>query len=210
VWKHGDQVKNAVESIRKYEPSTFFIFVDNDADQDVKEVIKNVDGAEIIQNSTNCLVNYAWNQGLNRAIDLKFQLVILANSDILLQSDLSIPKQLSVDGRLGTYVPRDGIKNWEYLGDNEHLPGYFMMFPTELLPKVLPIPSGLRLWFGDNYLEARLRKLGYPVYSVNVVVAHVEGGSQNIRELKRFKEISDADKLAWEQLSIDYGIVGRL
>ena len=64
---------------------------------------------------------------------------------------------------------------------------------------VYPIPEGIKLWFGDEYIFTKLIKLGYEM-RVYYNLRGVHGNSRSVSENPRSYKTIELDKIAWQKI----------
>lgn len=178
------------------------LILSNGADRSVQQAIdlfkgeQHVNRVSVFRNETNLFVNWSWNFFMQYFIKTDFydQLIIM-NSDLILSPGWS--EQLE-DGIIS--LPSDGtLKQDEQVFCGS--PGVFLQLNREMAKIVYPIPSEIKLWFGDEFLLTILRELGYKTIVKHKLVAlHFHGGSQSIAILPNKSEMIEADKVAWETI----------
>ena len=78
-------------------------------------------------------------------------------------------------------------------------PGIMIVLSKEMCKAVYPIPNGLKLWWGDVWIFAKLQKLNYTlnIYS-EMEVIHINGGSRSVFNLPNYTKIIEEDNVIWE------------
>lgn len=175
------------------------LLIDNGGDKSVKQAVREIwhehANVKVIQNAENLYVTEAWNQSLKHFLDSNYDQLVIMNSDLLLEKGWS---SYLVDGV--SCIPTDG----SHLNDEvvtQGSPGVFLHMNKEMAKLVYPIPSEIKLWFGDDWCYGILRNLGYEtIVKANLKALHFHGGSQSIGKLPNKSEMIEADKIAWEKI----------
>ncbi|MCR4307653.1 MAG: hypothetical protein NUV80_03760, partial [Candidatus Berkelbacteria bacterium] len=73
--------------------------------------------------------------------------------------------------------------------------GACTLLPKEAVRLVYPIPDGLRLWFGDEYMYGKLKSEGWKIVQGEFNAYHY--GSLSIASNPESNEVIAQDKLNW-------------
>lgn len=180
------------------------IIIDNDSTPDVKKVILPFNK---IVNAKNLYVNPAWNQIMGYFLEHKeFDTVIILNSDIYLKDDvINIIRSLDIDGK--KIIPLlTGVNAYESVSEiretvvTDGVAGVFICLTRKMVEIVYPIPSEIRLWFGDNWIFRKLMNAGYKMTIFNNLQAIMDW-SKSVSRLSEATKIIEEDKVSWSLLS---------
>lgn len=186
---------------------------DNGADQDVKEVIekfKDYSNVKVIHEPINTYVNPIWNKFIKYFLDHpKYDHIILYNSDLIMNHyfhqvleniwekfpELILVPTLTDKNSLKSKV---NINTHTFTVVQEGIQGVFITLSRKQAELVHPIPSEIKLWFGDTYLYTLLNDIVGPgsICIVDSLLAH-HIGSETIKRLPELQEILTEDKIAW-------------
>ena len=200
-------VEGAIQSF--LDPLVNVVVVDNGASEDAKAGIATFqDAVEIIRNQENIYVNPAWNQLAKRFLSSDAEILVIANADILVRSGWaeSILARHNFDTdeiwfghRTHDVQETTGLRQYsskETTKQPSSRGGFFAM-KRKAVPTVFPIPSELRIFYGDNWIFDVLAMGGYrEVTLADVVVWHEESVSR-----KRLPEVDDIfrqDRHEWD------------
>lgn len=175
------------------------LIIDNGSDRDVKEAItsfRNQYICAVIPFEKNIYVNAAWNCILREFIgSTDFDQLVIMNSDLIMHPGWSNHLE---NGTI--CIPTDGSHTEDEIVTSG-TPGVFLHFNREMARLIYPIPSEIRIWYGDEYALTVLRKAGYKtVVKSKMIGTHFHGGSQTCLKLAEFQEIIEQDKLAWLEI----------
>lgn len=203
VLYHAEQFKRALRSVIKVD----VLVVDNGSDKDVKNVI-NQFPVHVIRHEVNTFVNSAWNDILNYFINSdKHTHLIIMNSDLQMQTQWKtvLENRLAVNPNdvclpvlsdINVKVEVD-VKEPVYV--TEGIAGIFILLNKEQARLVYPIPSEIKVWFGDNWIFERLKKHGYKICIPPNLIAQHEWSS-TVSRVGGISEIIEQDKLNWETI----------
>ncbi len=182
------------------EPNVDLLIIDNGSEPDVKysiELTKNAyDNVKVIVHSKNTYVNPAWNEILAYFLNNeKYDQLIIMNSDLIMHPGWS---NYLEDGIVN--LPCDGTLSKDeevFVGS----PGIFLHLNKKMAKMIYPIPSEIKLWFGDEYILTILREMGIKtIVRHKLIGTHFHGGSQSIAILPNKSEMIEDDKIAWEKI----------
>ena len=198
------------EAIRSFlDPLVNVVVVDNGATEEAKAAIATFHGEiDVIHNSTNIYVNPAWNQIAERFLQSEAEILVVANADLLVRpgwaESLLDRREL---GKNEIWFGRRTSNAPEAMGARHHSPveatntlasrGGFFALTRKAISLVFPIPSELRIFYGDDWIFGILGRIGYrQVTLADVVVWHEESVSQN--RLPELNGIIWQDRQAWD------------
>ncbi len=175
------------------------LVIDNGADYGVKQMIKLLIECKFnirfISNEQNIFVNPAWNQILHYFLQSDYDQLIIMNSDLVMKPGWSNRIQDGI-----SCIPTDG----SHLVDtvvSEGTTGVFIHLNKEMARLAYPIPYGIKIWFGDNFLYGKIRKAGFQtIIRTGMLCEHIGNGSQTIGILPNKAEIIEQDKIAWAEI----------
>jgi hypothetical protein len=206
-----DHTREAIESCI-HEQSDVLI-VDNNAPEPVKNVIKEFDGKVIVKvNNQNEFVNPAWNYILQYFLSYKeYTHVVLFNSDAILPPNwpLELDKFYKRFGNMGIPVPYETLdKRFAWQEQDIKVPikyelieggirGTCIILTRKQVEYIYPIPDGIKVWFGDNWIYEILRKIECVTWMLyNITVYHAL--SQNIINVPEAIHQIEEDKEWWK------------
>lgn len=180
------------------------LIIDNNATLDIKEIIRPYNK---IVNEKNIYVNPAWNQIMLYFLDHpEFDTVIILNSDIYLKHDV-FTKIKSIDLDAQKVIPLVTGVSAFYDSPNPTtqvveagVPGVFICLSRKMVELVYPIPSEIKLWYGDNWIFNKLQLLDYKMTIYSDLQAIMDW-SRSIGLLPEAHTIIEEDKKAWNLVS---------
>jgi hypothetical protein len=99
--------------------------------------------------------------------------------------------------KIGPTVSVLDFKNAEHIEGG--IAGYFSFLPRKAAEIVYPIPSGLKHWFGDQYMFEKLRANGWKITVLDSLRAQHEQSSVTASNPEAYKVI-EQDKAYWREL----------
>lgn len=209
-YKHTQDAINSVVN----KPNVHVLIIDNNATDDVKELFKSykcLDNFKVIVNEKNVYVNPAWNQIIDFFLQSDCEILCLMNSDLTLQNNWHEvlrywyyfkDKCSFVPTLVTDCVKVERLKHVDAFGGiptklDNGIAGVFITLNKLQCEIVYPIPSGIKVWFGDNWIYNLLRGVGHNVYAVDNLIAF-HGLSQTIDRVEGVTEIIESDKVQWD------------
>lgn len=203
--------KKAIESVAG-KANVDIVLIDNGAEPAVKSLLgvyECRDNVTVIRNEENIFVNPAWNQIIKHFIDHpEYDYLLIMNSDLILQKDWNLLLDLYFEN-YPDIIPLPVILNDSTVhGMNINLtlqheqvfegtPGVLIILNKKHVKIVYPIPSYIKVWFGDNWIFDILRVVGYQtVIAKNLLSYHA--WSQNVSKVEGIHDIIENDKSEWE------------
>ena len=211
---NAEATRNAIQSVCN-KPNVDLLLIDNGSPADVKHVIhyfKNLyANIHFIANPTNVFVNPVWNQIMYFFLQKpEYDYLIIMNSDLVMQknwAEVCIKRwEVNPDDMLLPIIQESQILpesvNIEYAEATEVFegtPGVFITLNREQAHIVYPIPSEIKIWFGDNFIFDILRGLKTKtVIPKNLLSFHY--WSQSVQRVEGISEMIENDKVQWEQV----------
>lgn len=208
---HGvDHTREAIESAVNDDADV--LVIDNGADEGVKKVIYSFgDQIKVIRNEKNVFVNPAWNQVIEYFLNGEYQNLVIMNSDAIIPSswcleldkfyaryfqDIPVP-HIQLDKRFA-WNDQDPAKSVlaEPLVDG--IAGICICLTRQQVKWIYPIPDGIKVWFGDNWIYETLRQVGCKTWKLhNLEVYHAV--SQNVSIAHGVYDQIEIDKAWWEE-----------
>ena len=215
-----EYTKKFFESIAKnsYPYELGFFVVDNDSKDGTKKWLENElkGNPKVIQHSTNDSLSKSWNLAMSTALRYGADLVCLMNNDILVgpgwldgvvnqvikfynPADPNEPEEKRraywlPNGNFSELTLDEQARNRQKTGKlYDGRCGWCMMFRAQTVREFLPIPLELKLWYGDDFIHWRLRKLGYKCLVVDDCCM-VHFGSKTLELRSDIAETVAADK----------------
>jgi len=180
------------------------LIIDNNATPDIKKLIEPYNK---IVNAKNVYVNPAWNQLMEYFLaHPEFDTIIILNSDIYLKNDVCAKIKL-IDLDAQKVIPLvTGVSAFsESPNPTSHVvkdgvPGVFICLSRKMVELVYPIPSEIKLWYGDNWIFSKLQLLKYEMTVYSDLQAIMDW-SRSIGLLPEASAIIEEDKKAWDIIS---------
>jgi hypothetical protein len=176
--------------------------IDNAADGDVKGVLHSLrNRIKVISSPTNEYCNGGWNRILKYGLDNGYDIIGLGSSDVILNSGW----HEALQGRAAVvsdevWLPRIG----EPSNGVEHVyggvAGFLTFLPRKAAEIVYPIPVGLKMWFGDEFMYGKVRAAGFKVTIINALKAQHEWSSVTAATPEAYAVI-EQDKIEWHRLT---------
>ena len=208
------------EAIRSFlDPLVNVVVVDNGATEEAKAAIATFHGEiDVIHNSTNIYVNPALNQIAERFLRSNGEILVLANADVLVRPGWA--ESLLARRERGGNELWFGRRTWDVKETNvsrrhsangtthDHWlacddvdtpsHGGFFAMTRKAVPLCFPIPTSLRMWYGDIWVfEAILRAYYRYVTLTDIVVWHGESISQKRMPQIELDGVIKQDRKAW-------------
>jgi glycosyltransferase involved in cell wall biosynthesis len=188
------------------------VAVDNGASPSTKAALAIFESSiSVIRKSQNIYVNPAWNELAERFLASTAEVLVLANADLVVSTGWSKALLLRHDharglnrkefwrGRgvdtIGEVAIHREISG-ESSTDPRHTAGAFFALPREAVAAAFPIP-GLRVWYGDTWIETVLEAAGWSSVTLRDVVAR-HAGKVSSNQLPEFAAIVQSDREMWE------------
>ena len=190
--------------------------IDNNSSEDIQSAVDSHPNLNIIymRQKKNIGVNAAWNIGIQLA---KGNFLSILNNDIILPKFFfKYIKELMIKHKeVGICVPNT-VEDKTTVITTESYP-YIKTFPlarregwaytirTSVARECYPIPTNLKLFFGDDYLFGKTRELGYtvvkmvtnPIYHYgSITLSATLGDSKTLQSLKDERKIWEGMKNA--------------
>lgn len=175
------------------------LVIDNNAEKQVKKVIAKYDK---IVNKKNVFVNPAWNQGMGVFLEGDWDYIAIIGSDFVLIEGW---EQIVSDNVGDEIIMLPNIHPYEE-GEGSvdapgGFPGVFILLDRKMAGLVYPIPEGLLIWFGDQWIYERLEKHGYKK-RIYYDLKGMHGNSISVRKLPEAYDVIEEDKRAWETVKL--------
>lgn len=211
----------AVDSVlRNSAPHDVRLYLlDNGSERrDVFDYMKSIPNAKVVRNEINRWVYGGWNQLFEMAVADKPDIVVLMSNDVQVGRNWldGIARELAVDrkryllpnGNFHDHVlfGREVDAALASLGDGpKTIPGkagWLMAFPAEAVPVFSPIPTTLRLWYGDDWIHWKLKTAGYKCETVLDSCA-IHFGSKTLEVMNQDEKVRviSQDKAEYERLT---------
>jgi len=215
-WNQVEYTKWFVESIRRNSEGhdVGLILLDNGSTDGTREYIRSVNAIRI-ELEENIGVNPAWNMLLAEALKHESDVIVLANNDIWVGPEWlnSVSHELMWPYNGSYFLPYDGIQtSIEGYEDavRAALPtlrghrvasrgGWCMFFTPAMVRRFHPIPDGIKLWFGDDWIHYKLGEAGFRCETLlDCCVRHFL--SKSVTELPNKIEIIARDREAFARI----------
>lgn len=192
------------------------LLIDNGAEESVKYVINEFaphQNVTVIHNEQNLYVNPAWNQIIKYFLEHEeYDYLLIMNSDLGLNKNwvnvldeyfsrvpYAIPVPVVSDDPNNLTAEVNSVPTETELKDG--IAGVLIILHRKHAQKVYPIPDGIKIWFGDNWIYDTLINSGYKIFQLgNLLAYHYHNGSQNVQRVDGMAEIIEQDKLEWEKI----------
>ncbi len=201
TYKKATITQRAIASIGD---SVDLLVIDNGADRDVKAILPQTG---VIHNPENVGVNPGWNQLVEHFLAGDWKWLVIASSDVTMANNWADVLRSRMDTPNAVFMPRlvDNIHDINRKAPEtvtvalEATPGFFYCMPREAVEIAFPIPEGIKIWFGDEWVFTKLRRLGWQTQIVNNMLAH-HVWSSNITS--QCIKLIEEDKVAWESIKL--------
>lgn len=206
-----DHTRKSINSVIGRE-NVDVLLIDNGAEKSVKDALMHYfdekDHVHLIHNEKNIYVNPAWNQAINDFLSCpEYDYLVIMNSDLIMQSDWNEvvtnrwnlePDEILIPTLSDNLPYKVNTGKGPSQIVHEGTPGVFITLNRKQAEMIYPIPSELKVWFGDNWIYDILRLVGYKtVIPVNLMANHFHNGSQNVQRVEGISEIIEGDKVNW-------------
>jgi glycosyltransferase involved in cell wall biosynthesis len=168
------------------------ILIDDCGTDKVYKIVKKYKNLNItfIRHETNKGLNYSWNEGINLSTT---PITSILNNDIVLNKyffkkiidsyyikDWTLICPFTVKTKKEIELSKDEILIFKEIGKRE---GWCWTGKTSYLNKILPIPSNLKMYFGDDYIFFRIKNDKLPALKImNNFVYHYGGATVGITQ----------------------------
>jgi GT2 family glycosyltransferase len=206
-----DHSKLAIESVLNQQYHDL-LMIDNGSDAQTKAVLNHyhsLENVHIISNPENIYVNPAWNQAMEFFNERpQYDYLILMNSDLILQKEWFIELETffnSNENKIPVPIITDDLNKYSTIDKSFNviyggISGVFVVVPRSGLKRVYPIPDGIKVWFGDNWIYDILRGVGYETGVLNSLITHHWwGGSRSIAKTPNVLHRIELDKINWHE-----------
>lgn len=177
-WNHAWYTKRAIQSIRRNSGSEDIglFLVDNGSTDETQEVMRAAQPKAFIRNHENLGISAGWNQAIEAALSYNYtEFTVLANNDIMVGPGWLEPVRRELSKNDSRYfLPNGAVTDEEtfeieverrrpgLLGKTTPgRAGWCMFFRAQTARLFHPVPSELRLWYGDDYIHWKLASFGY-------------------------------------------------
>jgi len=188
-------VTNAIDSFTR--PDVEFLLIDNGATDEVKAAIQG--RGNVISNKVNLYVNPAWNQAMLAFLDGYWDVLIIANSDIVVYKGWfeALERGLSEPA---TVCSPSLIPMGHNVDSGAATAGVCMCLPRAAVREAYPIPLAIRVWFGDAWIFRMLISKGWKVLVLkDMIFSH--HNSKPSHSIPGIPLIIEQDKVAWSLLN---------
>lgn len=178
--------------------NTELFIIDNNSEESIKKLIEPY---KKIVNAQNVYVNPAWNQILEEFLKTDHDLLVIMNSDLYLNHDV-IKKLSELDLDRDKTIACLNLVDLFYECERQityvsgGVAGVFIPLTKKMAREVYPIPPELKIWYGDNWIYEKLKKIGYQLTIFNDLQAqHIWSSSVGV--LPEAHQVIEQDQLAW-------------
>lgn len=216
AWNCADYSQKWLESVRRnsggHEIKLFLL--DNGSTDGTSKLFKSYNPTYFARHESNDSIHIAWNKLLREAHKHNPELIVLSNNDLLVGpgwADAALrelhknPKRYFLPN--GAFYGDPAQFDMEVRSRLPSLPqstvpgraGWFLMFPPDALPIFLPVPEELILWYGDDYIHAKLQRAGYTCEAIqDCCVMHF--GSVTVFRRDGYNQIVDRDRMIYAEI----------
>lgn len=212
-WAVDSVLKNsAPHDVRLY-------LLDNGSERrDVFDYMKSIPNAKVVRNEINRWVYGGWNQLFEMAVADKPDIVALMSNDVQVGRNWldGIVREIAAD-RKRYFLPNGNFHDHVMfgkevdavlasIGDGPRTTpgkaGWLMAFPVEAVSIFSPIPTTLRLWYGDDWIHWKLKAAGYKCETVLDSCA-IHFGSKTLEAMNQDEKVRviAQDKAEYERLT---------
>lgn len=200
LWK-SKRIHKLLRDLIKSDYVGEIILIDNN--KKFFETYESLDKVVLIQPEENIYVNPAWNMGVNLS---KCNNITIANDDINFNVDeyynyfeqlleLNDFKNLGFIGSHSTNyeIQESSNPTFEVYNNKVNKGGWGCLFSFEK-SNWKPIPSQLKIWYGDNWIHM----VSQPI--LNIVGIKIETEMSTTSELSDVRNVRDNDIIEWRNL----------
>ena len=177
-------------------PQVDFYLIDNGATPDISQVMEGY-GA-VSRHEENIYVNPAWNEAMKYFMAGDWDVLIIANSDLWVALGWYEALEQGMAHPLTVCSPSSRVMEEDALA-GAGVPGHCICLTREAVEIVYPIPSELRVWFGDSWIYGWLAGIGWTVRVLKDMRAGHQA-SQSVAGIPGIHDIIEEDKAAWAAL----------
>lgn len=209
--KNVHVTREAIDSVINHDVD--IILCANGADYDIVELMHQYkvlkpERVSVWIEPVNIGVNPIWNKFVEHFLRSHYTHIGILSSDVILQKQwLEYLEMWGTDNEQHICVEVDKDKVKESIDFSvsdsfvvtEGTNGIFIWLTKEQAKIAFPIPDGIKIWFGDNWIHERLRRAGYPtVIHHNFRAFH--GGSVTLKAMAGTDALIEQDKIEWERI----------
>lgn len=209
--KNVHVTREAVDSVINHDVD--IILCANGADQDIIDLFYQYktlkpERVTVWIEPVNIGVNPVWNKFVAHFLTTSYTHIGILSSDVILQRQwLEYLKEVDARDFIPICVEVDkdkvkedvDVKDWHIQYVKEGTNGIFIWLTKEQAKMSFPIPEGIKIWFGDNWIHEKLRKAGHTtVIHHNFRAFH--GGSVTLQAMPESGGIIEQDKIEWETI----------
>lgn len=183
------------------------ILIDDCGSDKVYKIVKKYKNLNItfIRHEINKGLNYSWNEGINLSTT---PITSVLNNDIILNKFFFKKIIESYHSLSWTLICPFTVKNKKEIKLNKDEPvitqkmgkreGWCWTGKTEYLKKILPIPSNLRMYFGDDYIFFRTRNDNLNTLKImNNYIYHY--GGRTVSVTKSCTGLRQKERVEWNK-----------
>ncbi len=189
------------------------LLLDNGADEDVKQMLKEYENTKnviIFTNPVNEYVTQAWNSFMWHFLENDYDKLIICNSDLSLQDnwdkvirniwlqdeDLILTPVITNNKEVIFNPINTEVERLEFVTNPA---GVFITLSKEQAKIVYPIPAEIKIWFNDTWIYSLLNAHGYKIaIPSNLVAFHHT--STSVSTVQGIHAIIEEDKIAWRDI----------
>lgn len=165
----------------------------------------------LYRNEGNDSLSGAWNKVLRAGLDCGADLLVLMNNDVIVGPGwLDQVVREYAKGEKTYWLANGGLSPENYdervraqPKEGRLIPGragWCLFFPAAAVREFYPIPTELKLWYGDDWIHWKLAKAGYSCrVAMDSYVYHY--GSKTMQTRKDLQPIIDADRETYFRLT---------
>lgn len=200
-----EYTKKCLETVNLTNTPYELIMIDDYSTDGVREYIKTL-GCRYILNDINLGVSATWNRGIEAC---RGDYICVCNSDILFTKDWDLPliKALNDETWIASpyftdnQIPPDFPMSESRRPNHISILGSCFMLERKNLENIGKFPEELKLWYGDNWIAERVKKLGKNcVHIKESYIHHFVSKSANSTNVSEFGNIITKDKEAYINL----------
>ena len=206
--KNVHVTREAVDSVINHDVD--IILCANGADQDIIDLFywykEQNPRVSVWLEPYNIGVNPVWNKFVSHFLNMNYTHIGILSSDVILQHqwlDYLTVHNNSKEQIIIREVDKDVVKQpvdytcHDTTTVTEGTNGIFIWLTKKQASLAFPIPEQIKIWFGDNWIQFKLRNAGYPtVIHHNFRAFH--GGSVTLKAMEGTDALIEQDKLEWE------------
>jgi GT2 family glycosyltransferase len=195
-------LRDAISSF--LDPAVQVLVVDNGASGECKAVLREFDGQlQVIHNEENVYINPAWNQIAAEFLRSDASTLVIANADVVVSAGWAqhLAHAVRTPGKFWFARVVDDRAQLNATSPTPsthptHSAGTFFAIDRNDVSCCFPIPSELRMWYGDNWIFDFLAHMGVDGVRVDSIWTW-HAGSVSSKQVPRFDAMVRQEQQEW-------------